>query len=254
MKYLIIKLFIVFAIVFSPEVFRGQIPSKPSDEKLVNDFADILTPEQEKKLEDSLESFAVNTSNQIAVVTVRDLNGMDPNQFAFEILDKWGIGKKGKDNGVVMLIKPKQGKNDRGYIAIQVGYGLEGAIPDATTKMIIEKIMIPYFKQGEIYDGIFKGVEAIEKLAIGEFNKKDFVKKDKPINWSAVITLLVLLLIFFLSGKKGGGRGGRGMRNFIFFTGGTSFSDFSGGNGSFGGGFGGFGGGTGGGGGASGSW
>ena len=263
MKYLTtIKIIAVSVILFWTAVtLKAQdesiIPPKPKVERLVNDFADILSSEQEEALEDTLERFARNTSTQIAVVTVKDLGGMDPDQFAFEILDKWGIGQKGKDNGVVMLIKPKLNKNDRGHIAIQVGYGLEGVLPDATIKMIIEKAMIPYFKKGDMFGGIMNGVIVIKKLAAGEFTADDIKNPDDDEAIAGLIFIGILLLMVFVfgRGKKGGGGGGSRRSSAMYWgaSSGGFFSDFSGGSGSFGG-FGGFGGGTGGGGGASGSW
>ncbi len=265
MKYLTtIKLIAVSAILFlSAVTMEGQhgstIPSKPKVERLVNDFADILSPEQEKALEDTLDKFARKTSTQIAVVTIKDLGGMDPYQYAFEILDKWGIGQRGKDNGVVMLIKPKLSKNDRGHIAIQVGYGLEGVLPDATVKLIIDKAIIPYFKKGDFYGGIMNGVIVIKKLAAGEFTADDIKKTtDEGNDWVGLTFIIFLFILIFVfgRGKKGGGGGGGFRRSSSIFWGASSggfFNDFSSGGGSFGG-FGGFGGGTGGGGGASGSW
>ncbi len=264
MKYLTTKLFVGLLVLLFLPVVAGAgespiIPPKPDPPRLVNDFAGILQPEEVKELEHILDTFALHTSTQIAVVTVPDLKGMDPNMYAFEILDKWGIGAKGKDNGVVILVKPKMSERDRGRVAIQVGYGLEGVIPDATAKLIIENEMIPHFREGDYFRGIWSGVDTIMQLARGEFSSSEYEEKVGNENTMAglVLFILILLLVIISTIKGRGGRGGgrtygsRGGGVYPIFFGGGSWG--SSGGSSFGG-FGGFGGGTGGGGGASGGW
>ncbi len=264
MKYLITKLLtLVFLLsaLHTTAAEKSIIPPKPNTPRLVNDFAGILTNAQKQYLENKLDSFAQATSTQIAVVTVTDLKGMDPNQFAFEILDKWGIGQKGKDNGVVILIKPKLHRNDRGHIAIQVGYGLESVIPDATAKLIIENEMIPNFRNDDYFKGIWSAIDTIISLAKGEYTAAEYKKKTKKDNgWAGFILLLFIFFFMFLSKKRavtyGRGRGFIWTMPFFFSGNSGRFDDCSDGNGEFGGfgGFGAVGGGTGGGGGASGSW
>ncbi len=264
MKYLTTKLFAVLTLLFLLPGITGAgsntvIPPRPNPPRLVNDFAGILRPEEIKELEHTLDTFARNTSTQIAVVIVPDLGGMDPNMYAFEILDKWGIGQKGKDNGVVVLVKPKMSEHDRGQVAIQVGYGLEGVIPDATAKLIIENEMIPHFKENDYFHGIWSGIDTIMQLARGEFTAEEYKENIENGQLIAGLVLFILILIFVIYGMIKGKGGSGGSRTYggssgvypIFFGGGFGSSGSSGG--SFGG-FGGFGGGTGGGGGASGSW
>ena len=210
MKYLTTKL-IAFAIVllFLPvTVFSGNngvIPPRPNPPRLVNDFVGILTSSEIKELEHTLDTFARNTSTQIAVVIVPDLGGMDPNMYAFEILDKWGIGQKGKDNGVVVLVKPKMSERDKGQVSIQVGYGLEPVIPDATAKMIIENEMIPHFKSNNYFKGIWSGIDTIMQLARGEFTADEYKEKVENEQLIAGLVLFILIMIFeksFLSQKN----------------------------------------------------
>ena len=146
----------------------AQVPPVPNPPRLVNDFAGIFSADQVKELEDSLVAFDRRTSNQIAVVTMADLGGMEPAQMAYEIGEQWGVGGKEHRNGVVILVKPKN--DTRGQAFIATGYGLEGALPDATCKRIVERCMIPYFKQNDYYGGVKKAVSMIKPIAAGEYS------------------------------------------------------------------------------------
>jgi uncharacterized protein len=258
---------ILFIIGFITISFAQEIPSRPEPPRLVNDFAGLLNSNEITSLETKLVAFDDTTSTQIAIVIVKDMNGMDPDMMAYEIGQKWEVGQKGKNNGVVVLIKPKTG-NSRGYAAISVGYGLEAVIPDALAKRIIENELIPRFKQQAFYEGIDATVSALMKASKGEY--KAVPKKIKKKGSGKVGLIIFGLLIFFIisSIKKGNSNhhtmGGSGSSSSIPFwllmgglmgsshkSGGSSdWGNFSSGSGSFGG----FGGGGFGGGGASGSW
>ena len=125
----------------------AQIPEKPNPPRLVNDLAGIFTPQQVVELEDSLARFSKRTSNQVTVVTVNDLGGMEASQFAYEIGEQWGVGGSKNNNGVVILIKPKNETKGQAFIA--TGYGVEGVLPDASCSKIINTEMIPAFKQND---------------------------------------------------------------------------------------------------------
>lgn len=254
------------------------IPTKPSVPRLVNDFAGIFSKSQADALESFLVAFDDSTSNQILVVTVNDLEGEDPNHYAYEIGEKWGVGSKDFNNGVVVLVKPKNDK--KGEVAIQVGYGLEGAIPDIYCKRIIENDMIPHFRNNDYYQGVTSAVENLAALASGEISKPREKEEGSIFDYfkmyfgSIVLLLFIIFVIIkLLFGDRGGNGGGRNrrvvddddiVRDILFgqvigsmLGGGTRGRGGSGGSfgGGFGGGgFGGFGGGSFGGGGASGSW
>ncbi|MCE2734851.1 MAG: TPM domain-containing protein, partial [Flammeovirgaceae bacterium] len=104
----------------------AQVPDRPNPPRLVNnlskEFPDFITAQEEQQLEQQLQNFSLETSNQICIVIVDDLNGMDDASFAVEILNKWGVGQKDKNNGIVILIKPTGNSGDR-RIFISVGYG-----------------------------------------------------------------------------------------------------------------------------------
>lgn len=242
----------------------AQVPARPDPPKLVNDFAGILGECQ--WLEDSLEKIAMETSNQICVVTMNDFGGSDKAWLAYEIGEKWGVGKKDKDNGVVILIKPKTA-DSKGEAFIAPGYGLEGAITDAASTRIVNQEMIPHFKENDYLGGVWAGAQVVRDLAIGEYNEEDYLKQDDGDALLGLLVFIGLIVLFlYLANKSNGGNtGNRNNRDTgtwggpIIIThgsdwgrGGSSWS--GGGSWGGGGGWGGFGGGSFGGGGGGGSW
>jgi uncharacterized protein len=263
-KFLLLPAFLMWALTMTGQ----DIPDKPNPPKLVNDFAGVLTSRESSQLEQELLSFNDSTSTQIVLVTVKSLNGYDKNDFAQRLGQKWGIGQKGRNNGIVILVKPKY-QNERGEAAIQTGYGLEGVLPDATCKRIVDNEMIPDFTRGDYYGGLHAAVTVIKSITKGEYTANQYNKKtsqQKPYGILVPIIILMLVVFWIRNGRGGThsvgknlpfwtslfllgsmGRGGRG-----------SWGNFQSGGGGFGGGggggFGGFGGGSFGGGGAGGSW
>ncbi|MFM7728072.1 MAG: TPM domain-containing protein, partial [Flavobacteriales bacterium] len=134
----------------------GQECFPKKENKLVYDVADVLSSGEERELEQHIIRIADSTSNQITIVIVPDLCGMDKAQFAIELGELWGVGQTKEDNGIVMLIKPKT-KTSKGEMFIAVGRGLEGVIPDITAKGIVDNECVPSFKQNDYYQGILKG-------------------------------------------------------------------------------------------------
>jgi uncharacterized protein len=253
------KLFIVFIIAFfSFTIVYGQnIIERSNPPVLVTDLAGVLNPEQKKALEDKLVAIDDSSSNQIAVVIIPTLDGYPKEEYANKLLRDWGIGGK-KNNGILLLIAI----NDR-QMWIEVGYGLEGALPDITCNNIIENLK-PAFRQKAYYEGIDKATDDIAKAAVGEY-KIVKAKKSRSPKSNPLLFVLILFIIVAILGKKGGGGGSNiggggfsdiatGMLLGSLLGGGgrSGGGDWGGGGG--GGGFGGFGGGSSGGGGAGGSW
>jgi uncharacterized protein len=221
-------------------------------------LAGVLSPTEKQFLENKLVSIDDSSSNQIAVVILPTLDGYPIEEYATKLFRTWGIGNKKTNNGILLLVAI----NDR-KVRIEVGYGLEGAIPDITSNNIINNDIKPAFKQGAYFDGINAATDNIAKAAVGEY-KVARQKKGKEKGGSIFLFLIILFVIIAIVGKKGGNGGSN--------IGGGGFSDIatgmllgsllggggrSGGDGggfSGGGGFGGFGGGSSGGGGASGGW
>lgn len=255
-------IFSTFLLLCSVVLFGQTLPERPNPPRLVNDFTKTLTPEQVDALESKLVALDNTTSTQIAVVIVPSVNGATIADYNVELLRKWEVGTKKNNNGVILLIA----KDDR-TLDITVGYGLEGALTDATAKSIIDDIIVPSFKGSDYYRGIEQGTDAIVQAVKGQYNTAQATtttgKSGSRIGFFIIVIIIILLV------SRGGGRGGGGgsfmsrrgqtgigealLLSTLFGGGGRGGGDWGGGGGG-GGGFGGFGGGSGGGGGASGSW
>ncbi len=257
-------------IYFTLSVCSGNaqnIPDKPNPPRLVNDFARMLKTEEANILERKLIAFNDSTSTQIAIVIVPSLSGYDKSDYAQRLGEKWGIGARGSNNGVLILVKPKT-SDSNGEVFITAGYGLEGVIPDITCAEIVDYEILPAFRNGDYFGGLSNATNTLMSLARGEFTAEQYAKparkskgKDIP---AGVIIFIIIVIIAAISGKKGGSNktlssGGLPLWLLLSMMGSGrsshsgSWGGFSGG-GSSGGGFGGFGGGSFGGGGAGGSW
>jgi uncharacterized protein len=255
----ILILFVASFFCFNTIEAQNILP-KPSSPQLVTDNAGILSPEQKAALEQKLVAFDDSTSNQIAVVIIPSLEDYPIEDYATKLFREWGIGNKKTNNGILLLIAASDKK-----IRIEVGYGLEGAIPDITAINIIDNDLKPAFRTGNYYEGIDLATDDILKAAAGEYKVKRVKKSTGKGNGSGLF-LIILIVIFIVlrSGRGGGGSniGRGGVSNFAegMLLGSLLGGGFGGGSrgdsGGFGGGgdFGGFGGGSSGGGGASGGW
>ncbi|WP_276498572.1 TPM domain-containing protein [Pontibacter litorisediminis] len=259
MKHLTLFLYFCF-LSLGAIAQNSDFPPKPN--RLVNDYADMLSPQEEQALEQKLVNYADTTSTQIAVALVTSIGGYDPNQYAAELGERWGVGGGKYDNGIIILVA----KEER-TVTIQTGYGLEEYIPDAIAKRITERTLKPAFSQGQFYQGLDQATSLIIELASGAYQADPSQLGEESGGPSLLlIIILVMVVVFILSRFGGGGRGGRGGRRYARTFGGPvivpgGFGTFRSGGGIFGGGFGGggggfggFGGGSFGGGGASSSW
>lgn len=241
-----------FIILLIPLAGQAAFPQPTG---FVNDYAGVIQAGTKDKLEGALQALEKKTGVEIAVVTVKSLDGRPIEDYAVDLYAAWGIGKKGKDEGALILVAPADRK-----VRIEVGYGLEGAINDALAGRIIRDAMIPFFKEGDFTRGIVAGTQAVAAIALKEkgyepgdvgnvsnLGSQSAKKKSGPLKTLGQILILVIMIylfirhpwlfLFFLA--SGVGRGGSGRSSGGFSSGGS---------------FGGFGGGMSGGGGASGSW
>ena len=234
---------------------KAQLPSPPVPPRLVNDYTGTLTSSQIEALEKKLVAYDDSTSTQILVLIVDDLQGYSVEQYATEIGHSWGVGQKEKGNGAVILVKPKKG-NERGQVNISPGYGMEQYVTDATAKIIIDREMIPAFREDDYYTGIDNAVNTIMDLCSGKFSQDEYADDDGFPLWFIILMIIAIAIIFSkFSNNNGQNYSGGGTRTiWIPMGGGFGGGSFGGGGGFSGGGFGGFGGGGFGGGGASGSW
>ena len=244
--------------------FSQQLPPKPAT--MVTDYTNTLSPADREQLENKLVAFNNATTTQIAVVLIKSTGQYEINDYAVQLGRAWGVGQKDKNNGIVVLVA----KDDR-KVSIQIGYGVEGAVPDITANAIIKNDITPRFKAGDYYGGLDSATTDLIKYTKGEYTapKKDNADNNDDAGGGIfiviIIVIVVLIIVFRSRGGGGGGQiyGGRGGASpFWWFLGGSLLGrgssgwggGSSGGGSSGGGGFGGFGGGSFGGGGSSGSW
>ncbi|MBJ6126576.1 TPM domain-containing protein [Microvirga splendida] len=224
----------------------------------VVDAADLLKPEEQAALEAKLKAHEDRTTDQVVVATVRSLEGYEIEDYANRLFRHWQLGQKGKDNGALLLVAPQERK-----VRIEVGYGLEGALTDALSKIIIATAIAPQFQRGDFVGGIDAGIDAILSILTGdaeEWQRRAQVREDSTTAIDPVVAFIILLILFFLISRLMGAGRRRGIRRgrhgpWIVTTGGWGGGGWSRGGGGWsgGGGFSG-GGGSSGGGGASGSW
>lgn len=250
--------FVAALLALAQPVRAQDVPEKPSPPRLVNDFTNqVLSGQQAQALEDKLVDFNRATGRQLAVVVVPDMGGYEVEEYANALFNKWGIGEKGKDNGLLLLVALEERR-----MRIETGYGDEGGLPDVVARRIIDNTLKPAFRAGDYFGGIDQATTQMMAKVAPEYTPKaasprqqrEYDRREGPqaikLSWwqkifGVIIGIIILwaviknpwlLLLFMNSGGRRGGGGGWG--------------DFSGGRG----GFGGFGGGRSGGGGASGSW
>ena len=214
------RILLVLAMVFTLAFQSVAIPSRPSPQRLVNDLAGVFTSQQVEILERMLVALDDSTSNQICVVTVTDLEGQTPANYAYLIGKTWGVGSSDFNNGVVVLVKPKTASSG-GQISIQVGYGLEGAIPDAYAKRIIEQQAIPAFRENDYYKGVYESCRTLAELASGEISvvrERESESNGDFIELIFIILFIALLLWMARKSNGSSGNGGRGGGYNFFYS------------------------------------
>ena len=260
-------LILVFSIQFLTPVFAQSFDFLPSSPQgMVNDYADMLSSGEEQRLGQKLINYRDTTTNVIAIATIEGLEGNSVEEVATELFNTWRMWEGERYNGVLILISESDRK-----IRIEVGYGLEGAIPDVMANRIINDVITPSFRNQDVYGGLNRATDVLIQLASGEYKGTPEVLRDSSSDGGIPLDVIIIILVIIIFVVTKGGRRGKGGRKtfgptnvieVLFWSqifgggrnrgGGSSF-----GGGSFGGGFGGFSGGGGfgsGGGGASGSW
>jgi uncharacterized protein len=218
----------------------------------VVDEAGILDPATKEALEHKLADFEAKTTDQFVVVTLKSLQGTSIEDYGYQLGRHWGIGQKDKSNGVLLIVAPNERK-----VRIEVGYGLEGDLTDAVSKLIIENAILPRFKANDYAGGIARGVDdIIQVLTVNQEEWKQRAKQRSDHRRPSVDVIIFALLLFvffyiwrrilwhsraYPPGLRRGGWSGGGGSSGSSWSG-SGGGGFSGGGGSFGGG------------GASGSW
>lgn len=236
--------------------YAFDLPEKPKEKnKLVFDYAEMLLSIQETLLNNKLITYFDSTSTEIAIVTILSLQGYSIEEVSNDLFNKWEIGSKEKNNGVLILVAQKERK-----VRIEVGYGLEGALPDLLCNQIIATSIAPKFKNSYYFEGLDEATTDIIQAARGEF-KPAFKKPDSTSGFALalIIFFVIFVLLPFLNYKSVSGRAidDKPINFMTALLMSNAFGHRRGGFDSFSsgsGGFGGFGGGRSGGGGSSGSW
>lgn len=215
----------------------------------VVDEAHILSPAQKSDLEAKLSALETKTTDQFVVVTLNSLQGTDIADYGVQLGRTWGIGQKGKNNGLLLIVAP----NERA-VRFEVGYGLEGDLTDAVTHLIIQNAILPRFRAGDMAGGIERGVDDAIQVLSGDAEsfKARAAQRPADTDWISIIHAIIIVFIIFMIlssffrrprwwfGPWGGWGGGSGGSGGSWGSGSGGFSSggggFSGGGGSFGGG------------------
>ena len=245
---------LVFFSLFVPLAWGEQ--ELPSPRGLVNDFAGVIASEYQEKINLLALEVLNKTGATLTVVTLKDIGGANIDEYTNRLYEKWGVGKKGEDRGVMLLVALKERR-----LRIEVGYGLEGIIPDGLAGQIRDKAMIPYLKKGEYGLGLLNGVYAVASVIAKQEGitltgsppvPKRVSSRRRGISFG-IFPFLFLLFVFWLLARPRRG-GAIALFPLLFLGAGRGGFGRGGSFGGFGGGFGGFGGGMSGGGGASGGF
>lgn len=206
MKKLFLTFLVVATLVFLP-LFANALEI-PVSKGYVTDYAGMLKAKEVTALEQKLRNFEEKTSNEIAILIIPSLEGENLEQFSLKVATKWEIGKKDKDNGILIFVAKKDKK-----FRIEVGYGLESVMPDGAAGFIIREDMKPKFKDKKYYKGLDKAVDSLMKATSkefsGEFQKR--MDRSNAKNWAiilcivvGIVTLVAAIINRYLGGFFGG--------------------------------------------------
>lgn len=242
-------LFFTFFLTFFTNLFALDVPALQGR---VNDYANVISKNDEQQINEYLTNVENQTGIQIAVLTIPSLKGEDIAAYGVKVAEKWKLGQKGEDNGTLLLVAMEERE-----LRIEVGYGLEGLLTDAKCGLIIRNVIIPEFKDGDYSGGIKKGVMNIGGIACGDteiVDKKVLNEEDEDSGAGLVFMIIWMIFIFVIITSKGGifkwiflsnvsrniGRninaGNHSSSHKSGGFGGSNFGGFSGGGGHFGGG------------------
>lgn len=231
------KLRYTFYILFIFTISFAQLQI-PKLEKYATDYTNTLSSSELNYLNRDLKNFDDTTSNQVVFLMISSLGTYPIEMYTYEVATQNQIGTKENNNGALLFVA----KNDR-KMRIEVGYGLEGALPDALASSIIRNEIAPHFRRDDYYGGVQAGLNAIKLATVGEYKRDKKVDDDDGGGFPIIYIILFILISIFSRGRHGGGLAGlillggmSGGRSSGGFGGGGSFGGFSGGGGSFGGG------------------
>ncbi len=185
---------VLFFIVVFPNFLLAQNFPEPMDPpRMVNDFAGALDQQRAGLLENKLRNYSDSTLNEITVVIIGSTRPYDISEYGGELADQWQIGKASKDNGVLLLVA----MDDRS-VSISIGYGLEAVITDADSRRLIDKYIVPNFKNGQYFRGIDQTTSILMAMANGEF-KIDPKDQERSLGKPFLIVVFIIWLLWNLS-------------------------------------------------------
>ncbi len=263
LSYILVMVLLSTGISATAKLPGDKLPVPDAPASWVNDYAGVFSAAQAAQLDRKLSAFENRTSTQIFVVTLDDNGGYPASMLAPMIGEKWGVGQKGKDNGIVILVDMQERD-----VFISTGYGNEEFVTDALSGRIVDHEILPNFKKGDYFAGINQATDVLISLLDGKFTADEYKKQTASRGGSSIGGVIFLIIVFSMLFGRSRRSTGMGRGNLPFWialgmmSGGRhsgSWNNFSSGSGGFGGGggFGGFSGGGGGsfgGGGAGGSW
>lgn len=185
---------LVFFSIITVFPFLLSAQEIPELKARINDYADMFSEETEKLLEAKMAEIEKTDSTQIVVLSVNSLEGYPIEEFSIKTAEKWKIGQKGKDNGVILLFS----KNDR-KIRIETGYGLEEKLTDLTAGRIIDNEITPRFKAGQFDEGLIRGVDSVIAVVKGTYIADSNMKSNSKS--SPLVLIVILLVVIFILGK-----------------------------------------------------
>ena len=251
-----VALMVAFALVSGPALAAPSFP--PLTGRIV-DNAQILSPAAETKLDGQLAALEQKTGRQLVVATLPSLQGYEIEDYGYQLLRTWAIGRKGENDGVILIVAPTEKS-----VRIEVGYGLEPVLTDALSSLIIQRAILPAFREGRFEAGVVAGTGAVvQQLGLPDGEAKALVAqaaaqgKTKTSNGGSGVPLIFVIIVVFwvlsavlraFGGRRRGGGGLWWLLPLLLSSGGRGGGGWSGGGGFSGGG------GSGGGGGASGRW
>ncbi len=242
-----VRLFLALVALFASAICSlatEVIPPKP--DRYFNDYAHVVSPEAAQRFNEQLAQFERDTSNQVVVAVFPKMQSDSSiDDYTQRVAQAWGVGQKDRRNGAVLFVFIQDRK-----MFIQVGYGLEGALPDVTAFDITERHIKPRFRTGDYEGGLATGIDLICKAIRGEYKgsgKTNSGHSSSPISPGLIIFLIILFIFIMIrsgqrrrgygfTGRGGPFIGGFGSGGGGWSSGGGGFSGFSGGGGSFGGG------------------
>lgn len=202
-------------------------PKFPKLTSHVVDEAHVMSPGIRDRLERKLAEYENGTKNQIVVATLSSLQGLEIADYGYQLGRSWGIGQKGKDNGAILIVVPKEKK-----VRIEVGYGLEGTLTDAATSQIINTIIVPSFSNGHLEQGVLQGADAMIAVLGGQ----SAALPEQGLSDGALAIILILVIILCIKYPELAWFILSNLSSSYFRSGSGSSGGFRGGGGGFGGG------------------